>query len=106
MICIFVPAIASACSCRPSGPPCEAAWRYSVVFAGTVVDLTEDAFSPARVAEGFLHTRVIFEVNEPFVGMEGRGKRIEIRTGSGGGDCGYKFERLKKYVVYASESRA
>jgi 5-hydroxyisourate hydrolase-like protein (transthyretin family) len=33
--------------------------------------------------------------------MEGRGKRIEIRTAMGGGDCGFPFQRGRDYVVYA-----
>jgi hypothetical protein len=44
-------------------------------------------------------------VAEGFIGMDGRGKRVEIRTGMGGGDCGYSFERGRSYVVYAYQDK-
>ncbi|MCU1238512.1 MAG: hypothetical protein JWP63_6479 [Candidatus Solibacter sp.] len=50
---------------------------------------------------GFLGTHAVFDVAEAFLGMEGVGKRVEIRTGMGGGDCGYGFQRGQAYVVYA-----
>jgi hypothetical protein len=50
-------------------------------------------------------THAIFEVAESFIGMEGRGTRVEIRTGMGGGDCGFPFQRAKSYVVYAFEDK-
>lgn len=106
---IVLPAIASACSCVTSGPPCQAAWKTSAVFAGTVVGLTRDTMQPdsrgAAQANGFLGTHALFEVAEGFIGMEGRGQRIEIRTGMGGGDCGYPFERGERYAVYANETK-
>lgn len=88
-----------ACSCAENGPPCEAAWKASVVFAGTVVDLTRDV----RVPDGTLAVHVTFDVTEPFIGMEGRGKRVEIRTGVYSAQCGYPFQRAADYVVYAYE---
>lgn len=70
------------------------------MFAGTVVELTRDA-PTAGMVNGYLGTHAIFEVSEPFLGMQGRGRRIEIRTGMGGGDCGYPFQPSETYVVYA-----
>jgi len=109
LLCTIFPAVVSACSCLESGPPCDAAWKASVVFSGTVVELTRDAMQPDNggglLVNGYLGTHAIFEVAEGFIGMEGRGRRIEIRTGIGGGDCGYPFERSEKYVVYASENK-
>jgi hypothetical protein len=74
---------------------------------GTVVELTRDVMPNGKGAapvNGFLRTHVVFEVAEAYVGMEGRGKRVEIRTGMGGGDCGYPFQRTQSYVVYAHEN--
>jgi hypothetical protein len=56
-------------------------------------------------ANGFLGTHAIFEVAEEYIGMQGRGKEVEIRTGMGGGDCGFSFERGQSYVVYANENK-
>ena len=106
---LALPAAAWACSCSTNGPPCDAAWKVSAVFAGTVVELTRDALQPDSRGEvqinGFLGTRAIFDVAEGFIGMEGRGKRVEIRTGMGGGDCGYAFQRAESYVVYAYQNK-
>jgi hypothetical protein len=91
-----------------SGPPCDAAWKASAVFVGTVVELTRDVMPPdgkgVAPVNGFLRTHVIFEVAEAFIGMESRSKRVEIRTGMGGGDCGFPFQRAQSYVVYAHEN--
>jgi 5-hydroxyisourate hydrolase-like protein (transthyretin family) len=105
LVLMTLPAVASACSCAVGAPPCQAAWKAKAVFAGTVVDLTRDVMKPDShgtvQVNGYLGTHAVFEVTEAFLGMEGRPKRIEIRTGMGGGDCGYPFERGQRYVVYA-----
>jgi len=105
---LALPAVTWACMCSSSGPPCDAAWKATAVFAGTVVELTRDAMPPDSrgvvQVSGFLGTHAIFEVTEPFIGIEGRGMRIEIRTGVGGGDCGYPFQRAQSYLVYAHEN--
>ena len=109
LLSLALPAAAWACSCMTSGPPCDAAWKASAIFAGTVVELTRDMMPPDRRGEvqgnGSLGTHAIFEVSEAFIGMENRGKRVEIRTGMGGGDCGYPFQRSQSYVVYAHEDK-
>jgi hypothetical protein len=43
---VALPTVGFACSCINSGPPCQAAWNESVVFTGTVVELTRDAIQP------------------------------------------------------------
>jgi Carboxypeptidase regulatory-like domain len=102
---LAVPVTTWACSCAPPGPACEAAWKASAVFVGTVTDLTREHKTPDASGNiqinGFLGTRAVFEVSEAFIGMEGRGKEVEIRTGMGGGDCGYSFQLGETYLVYA-----
>ena len=93
----LLPAASWACACLPPGPPCDAAWKASAVFVGTAVEVTHDL---ASSADPFLRTHVVFDVTEPFTGMEGRGKRVEVRTGTGVGDCGFGFEPGRSYVVY------
>jgi hypothetical protein len=109
LLCLAVPTLAWGCSCIAGGPPCEAAWKHAVVFAGTVVQLTHDTMQPdARGAvqvNGFLGTHATFAVTEGLLGMEGRGKQVEIRTGMGGGDCGYAFQQGERYVVYADQDK-
>src|ERR1700716_306926 len=72
LLSLALPAAAWACSCAGNGPPCDAAWRASAVFAGTVVELTRDAMQPDSrgivQANGFFGTHAIFEVAEGFIG--------------------------------------
>ncbi len=88
-----------------SGPPCQAAWQVHAVFLGKVIELHHDHKEPdsqgAVQVNGFLGTHALFEVSEPFLGMDGTAKQVEIRTGMGGGDCGYPFKLGEPYVVYA-----
>ena len=97
------------CSCMSSGPPCEAAWKVDAVFFGKVVELHHDRKEPDSNGSiqfnGFLGTHALFEISESFRGITGGTKQIEIRTGMGGGDCGYPFKLGESYVVYARRSK-
>ena len=48
--------------------------------------------------------RVLFEVRvvESFRGPEKTGEIVDVRTGFGGGDCGYRFNLGAKYLIDAS----
>jgi hypothetical protein len=54
---------------------------------------------------GYLGTHAVFEVTEGYIGMDGRPKQVEIRTGMGGTDCGYPFKPGLSYLVYAREDK-
>jgi hypothetical protein len=91
--------IAAACSCgEPKPPPCQAAWQYTAVFVGTV-----NQVSTIEVKGEWNPVRVRFAVEQPLIGMDGRGNDFTIRTGRGGGDCGYHFEVGHTYLVYADQ---
>src|SRR5688572_20806722 len=76
--------------------PCEAYWKASAVFLGTVTYTT----NTATRGEYDFHSRVFrFTVDKAFRGIEA--KEVEILTGSGGGDCGYGFQLGGQYLVYA-----
>src|SRR5262245_5448430 len=102
LIGLAVPVAALGCSCISPGPACSAAGMASFVFAGSVVDVTKPKLSSGRIIPrgGSLDTPVIFQVSEAFFGMDGAEGQVEIRTGMGGGDCGYPFERGQSYLVY------
>jgi len=100
LLTLAVPVAACACSCMIGGPPCADAWKASAVFAGTVEQVTYDSSG-----RPYLRVHVRFEVTEPFIGMEGRGKQVEVLTGSGGGDCGFPFHCGHSYLVYAYQSQ-
>jgi|SRR5581483_2378857 len=85
-----------ACSCSASGPPCQAYWRSDAIFAGTPISSSQISIDE----EGHKRPMRLFRlrVDEPFRGVTGQ--EIDIITGFGGGDCGYEFEKGKKYLVY------
>jgi hypothetical protein len=89
---------ALACSCVQSGPPCQAAWSVEAVFAGKVRAI-ERIDEPGR-PDAFLSVRVTFDVEQGYISAPAA--RVEVTTGSGGGDCGYRFTVGKRYLVYAS----
>ena len=87
----------NACSCAGTQMPCEAYWKSSAVFLGTVTYTTTNT---AKRGEYDFHSRVFrFTVDKAFRGVEA--KEVEVLTGSGGGDCGYGFQLGGQYVVYA-----
>ncbi|HXW08675.1 MAG TPA: carboxypeptidase regulatory-like domain-containing protein [Vicinamibacterales bacterium] len=86
---------AEACTCAPSGPPCQAYWQADAVFAGRV-----DEVAPVSGFDGFRRRRVTFTVAEAFTGVDT--PQVVVWTGSGGGDCGFRFKTGATYLVYAS----
>ena len=98
----FACADALACSCMMSGPPCQEYWRADVVFAGLVDEI---ANTPVRQTDedAWRTLTVRFSVESAFRGLEG--SRIEVRTGMGGGDCGYGFKKGVRYLVYAHRTK-
>lgn len=95
---------AQACRCSSAAaPPCQAYWRADAVFVAAVkskiVVTTEIDNETKRMEQ---RVAVKFLVDEVYRGMLG-GSDVEILTGMGGGDCGYSFEKGKRYLVYAQE---
>ena len=89
---------AEACSCLPSGPPCQNLFQSDAVFVGTVTGIR-----PMRTPETerpVLERRIVaFSVEKGVRGIDG--STVDVRTGSGGGDCGFDFKIGERYVVYA-----
>lgn len=87
----------SACSCLGRPAPCEAYWKASAIFAGTVTDIS--GVSGKKVGYGLSRRLVRFSVNEAFLGVNGT--EAEVKTGLGDADCGYGFRQGGQYLVYA-----
>lgn len=81
------------CTCSRSQPPCDGVRKGATVFSGTV--LSSRPGPSGRVAD--------FMVVESFVGSIP--KTVTVRTGFGGGDCGFDFKVGKTYLVYAGSSQ-
>ena len=91
---------ADACSCLPSGPPCEAYWQTSAIFRGRVEAIDSEPGSGQNL---FAAKLVRFTVLERFVGVDD--SQLTIRTASGGGSCGYRFTLNREYIVYANRGK-
>ena len=96
LVLLLVPSRADACSCVAGLPICQTFWQADAVFAGEVLSIDP---VPEGADPGFSRKRVRFRVQQAWRGeVEGE---VEIRTGAGGGDCGYRFEKGETYLVYA-----
>ena len=93
------PAPAHACTCDRTPPACEAFWRAPAVFSAVVLDIRQKR-DPADGPEYWAERIVTLQVEQSWRG-DAAGT-IEVRTGTGGGDCGYTFTRGMRYLVYAS----
>lgn len=95
---------ALACSCREERPPCEVFWQAAAVFDGVVLSVVllddKGRETTGRHGEGAPHyVHVRFAIRAAYRGV-GDGE-VDVFTGLGGGDCGYGFEKGKRYLVYA-----
>lgn len=97
---VFVPAppAAIACSCvEPQSVEVEL-MRSEAVFLGTALEVKEH-----KGLGGYVKGKsILFEVEESWKGAEE--SQIIIKTGQGGGDCGYNFQKGVEYLVYANSS--
>lgn len=106
------PKAAWACSCVMPPAPADAFTQWEAVFEGQAASVTE-AYSLPFVNQirewlGLPYTYnygnrlVTFEVARSWKGVTTT--RVEVRTGSGGGDCGYEFVTGVSYVIYAGQT--
>ena len=101
---------AMACSCMDPGTPCESYGKAAAVFVGTVTGVHEnDPFKGKDLAErrklsdsgasDWTPMAYKFSVEQAYLGVTD--SEIEIFTGRGAGDCGFRFETGQRYIVYA-----
>ncbi len=89
------------CSCPMSGPPCQAAATADSVFVGTVRGIESIDRDPSSGFDRLVLVRM--DVERWFVNAVPR--QVEIVTGPGGGDCGYRFTNGGRYLVYAGKTQ-
>ena len=118
LLALLAPRPAVACTCRATPAPPEALARASAVFVGRVLSVSAlhavgagimapgggiaRTLAPERQADtarGRAHLRVMFVVSRAWKGVAQ--DTISVVTGSGGGDCGYRFYVDGIYLVYA-----
>ncbi|MEQ1643950.1 MAG: hypothetical protein ABL959_10940 [Pyrinomonadaceae bacterium] len=86
-----------ACSCVPERPICESVGSVKAIFVGKAIGSKEPKEEDGHVYDV---GEIYFEVTEAFVGI-GEKTKVTIRSGTGGGDCGYWFRRGGTYLIYA-----
>lgn len=72
--------------------------KSEAVFSGEVLKLNR-LLDEKQEDYGII---VELKVIQRFKGMEGRTDTLKIKTGFGGGDCGFRFEEGKQYLIFAS----
>jgi hypothetical protein len=94
---------APACSCVSGQPPEIAFAQAKAVFLGRVVRLElvrEKDSSEYELLECILEVVVSYKGNS-LATNSGSRRFMQVRTGSGGGDCGFPFGVGQYYLVYA-----
>ncbi len=97
--------IAIACSCVRTPSPCASFKDTPVVFVGLVTSIEEDTVDVVRFGEKqTFRTGLLahFTVEESLKGIDV--KTVDVATGGGSADCGYPFEKGRRYLVYAYRS--
>jgi hypothetical protein len=92
---------AAACSCVGGLPLCETFWKTPVVFQGEVLDIQPIPDPSPYGAQGRPWRSVRVRVERVYRGDVP--DTVELRTGAGGGDCGYTFVQGRRYLVYARD---
>lgn len=94
---------AARCTCMsPKRPACEVWWQTAAIFVGRVTDI-ETVAEELEGGDEKLSKVVTLRIQERLQGLE-RQREVEVRTGAGGGDCGFDFQRNEVYLVYANQS--
>lgn len=99
---VAFPTRGDACSCVTGAPLCETFWTTPLVFSGTVLEIVPAA-ARNKEPRTLRYGRVVrFKVTQTWRG-EAAGT-LDVRTGMGGGDCGFAFVTGQEYLVYAHGS--
>jgi len=93
LLLFFVPSLVWSCSCKPPDPPKKSLATVDAVFVGKVVQVVEGK------KDVFPRKTVVLVVSTVWKGK--LTKELSLTTGIGGGDCGYRFEEGKSYLIYA-----
>ncbi|HEX8694281.1 MAG TPA: hypothetical protein VF746_17805 [Longimicrobium sp.] len=91
-------AAGSFCDCMPPVSPRASLERMDAVFRGVVVDVSlrpDERDGPRWLPP----TRVVVRVTGRWKGADA--DTVVVRTGMGGGDCGFHFEPGGEYLIYA-----
>lgn len=105
MAAMLSPSLGVACSCERSRDGGTVSPRPDQIFVGRVRDLRQVHIdvTPSYESESGSYLKVCFVVEQVVSGVPM--DFVCIRTGLGGGDCGYRFELGRRYKIFARLSR-
>ncbi len=110
LLVLLLPALSYACACSPAPPgKCPGLQKDDVVFLGTVSDLavvkpTEPdagSNSAGANANATMTIRYHFHIDEKFAGLDT--PEIDVFSGGDDGDCGFRFRKGVRYLVYTEQ---
>jgi len=101
-----LPAASHACACSQAPPgKCPGLQKDDVVFLGSVTDAavvrSTNSDAPASNSNSPMTIRYHFHIDEKFAGPDAT--EIDIYSGGDDGDCGYRFKKGVRYLVYTEQ---
>ena len=90
---------ASGCDCYSNSYDEWSFDQYDLVVVGTVVGVKCNTYGKEEYCLSLDYTIQVAKVYKGHISSE----LIVVRSGIGGGDCGFRFEKNSKYVVCAHE---
>ena len=117
IVLFAAPAPVQACSCVEPSAPAEAFTNSDAVFAGKVTAVSDNSspviflldrlLSRAGLSPAYLYSYRFWGYEITFAVLNSwknvATTSVKVRTGTGGGDCGYLFNQGSDYLVYAYE---
>jgi hypothetical protein len=115
VLLLAVPAVSRACACSAAPPgKCPGLQKDDVVFLGRVTDLGVVKPSEAEAAgngsgakagganaNATMTIRYHFHIDEKFAGPDTQ--EIDVYSGGDDGDCGYRFKKGVRYLVFTEQ---
>lgn len=99
---IFFSSKLKACTCIETSIKYEVMNKEAII-AGTIIQEEEitiyDTLSPNRILSR-IEMKFTVEIDNIYKGQF-NSDTVFVYTGSGGGDCGYRFKLGEKYIIYA-----
>lgn len=92
---LYLEESATACSCLPPPPPCEAYRETPAIFIARVTGIITETGSDGAPAE---FARIAVE--QALKGITQT--EIKMWQGTASGDCSFRFEQGKRYLIYAN----
>jgi hypothetical protein len=97
---------AQACSCKSSGPACQAYWNTDAVFDATVVRIERAPRDEVLGNELVTISKrlVTLAVGQTWKGLESG--RLQVVTDADEAACGFEFKEGVRYLVFARQGRS